>query len=440
MADGSPLTPDRLRQLVANRDVDTVIVAFADTRGRLQGTRVHAEHFVDHVLARGTGAAAVLLAGDGAAADPAGGDLVLRPDPTTLRAVPWQPATALVLCDVWRGDAPVPHAPRQVLHAQVRRVAELGYVALAASGLQFTVFDETDEQARAAGYRGLTRAGRSGDDASLLGSGRVEPLLHDLWTAMGGAGAVVESVRGGGGGRHELVLRHDGVLAAADQHTLLRAAAPQIAAGHGRSLTFMARYDEGEGNACHLRLSLRGADGAPVLAAGASGRSRLFEQVLAGILGTMREFTLLYAPTVNSYKRYVPGGTAPTVVAWGDDNRTCAVRVVGTGARLRLENRVPGADVNPYLALAAMLAGALHGIATDLRLERACAGDAHQAERTRLPRSLGEAREEFASSQIARQAFGDAVVDHYVGAAGTELAAFAGAVTDWERRRAFERL
>jgi glutamine synthetase len=202
----------------------------------------------------------------------------------------------------------------------------------------------------------------------------------------------------------------------------------------------MSKYDEREGNSCHIHVSLRGLDGSVVFADGGSGRSPLFRQFVAGVLATMREFTLLYAPNINSYKRFTASSFAPTAVAWGEDNRTCSVRVVGRGHGLRLENRVPGGDVNPYLALAGMIAGGLHGIEANLPLEPPFEGNAYLADRSRIPTTLAQAREEFAASQIARDAFGDEVVEHYVNAADVELAAFNGVVTDWERRRTFERL
>jgi glutamine synthetase len=202
----------------------------------------------------------------------------------------------------------------------------------------------------------------------------------------------------------------------------------------------MAKYDEREGNSCHLHMSLRGPDGALVFAGDdGHGRSPVFASFVAGVLATLREFTLLYAPTINSYKRYQPGSFAPTAVAWGEDNRTCALRVVGHGSGLRVENRVPGGDVNPYLAQAAMLAGGLHGIRSELELEPAFVGNAYTADAARVPATLRDARDLFAGSAVAEEAFGKDVVSHYVRAADVELEAFDATVTDWERRRGFER-
>jgi len=456
MAEPASLTLDKLRKRIADRDVDTVIVAFTDVQGRLQGKRLHADHFLADVVGHGTEACNYLLAVDVEMNTVPGyaisswekgyGDFVLRPDFATLRAVPWHPASALVLCDVlWHDGTPVDQSPRQVLAAQVQRATDLGFQALAGTELEFMVFQDTYEQAWDAGYRGLTPANRYNVDYSILGTSRVEPLLRDIRNSMAAAGMVVESAKGECNlGQHEIAFKYADVLTTADNHTVYKTGAKEIASAHGRALTFMAKYDEREGNSCHIHLSLRGLDGGAVFAdehaADGSGRSDLFRHFVAGVLATMREFTLLYAPNINSYKRFAAGSFAPTAVAWGEDNRTCSVRVVGTGLGLRLENRVPGGDVNPYLAIAGMLAGGLHGVEAQLPLEPAFTGNAYVADRTRIPTTLAEARSEFAESQIARAAFGDDVVEHYLNAADVELAAFNGAVTDWERRRAFERL
>ncbi|HET9633785.1 MAG TPA: glutamine synthetase, partial [Terrabacter sp.] len=234
----------------------------------------------------------------------------------------------------------------------------------------------------------------------------------------------------------------DTAVRTCDNHVVYRNAAKEIAAHHGRSLTFMAKFDEREGSSCHIHLSLRGVDGEAVFAdeARPNGHSVLFEHFLAGILATQRELTYFYAPNINSYKRFASGSFAPTTVAWGRDNRTCALRVVGHGPALRVENRVGGGDLNPYLAVAAMLAGGLHGIENELPLEPALEGNAYTCDKPRVPSTLQEARDLLAASSIARGALGDEVVDHYVNAADVEITAFNAAVTDWERRRGFERL
>lgn len=451
------MTLDRLRDAIKAGHVDTVLVVFTDMQGRLQGKRVHGRFFLDEVLAHGTEACNYLLAVDVDMNTVSGyaissweagyGDFVLRPDLSTVRPATWLPGTAMVQCDVvWLDGAPVRQSPREVLAEQTRRAADKGFVAYAGTELEFMIFDDGYEQAWDAGYRGLTPANRYNVDYSILGTSRVEPLLRDIRTHMERAGLVVESAKGECNlGQHEIAFKYAEVVSTADQHVVYKTAAKELAARHGKAITFMAKYDEREGNSCHVHLSLRGRGGNAVFArpgdAGVGeGRSPVFAAFLAGVLATMRDFTLLYAPNVNSYKRFQPGSFAPTAIAWGEDNRTCAIRVVGKGSSLRLENRVPGGDVNPYLALAGMLAGGLWGIDMELPLEPALVGNAYTADRARVPTTLREARDAFAGSILARNAFGDDVVDHYVNAADVELAAFEAAVTDWERVRCFERM
>ena len=459
MAEGSPpLTIARLRELVDNRDVDTVIVAFTDMQGRLQGKRVHARFFLDDTLDHGTEACNYLLAVDVDMNTVDGyeisswergyGDFVLKPDLNTLRPVAWMPASVMVQCDVlWLDGSPVRQSPRQILLAQTERAAELGYAALAGTELEFQVFEGSYEQAWDSRYQNMVPTNRYNVDYSILGTGRVEPLLRDIRNTMFAAGLTVESAKGECNfGQHEIAFKYADVVTTADNHAVYKTAAKEIAANHDKALTFMAKYNEREGNSCHIHLSLRGLDDEIVFSTEADGtpsprgRSATFNAFVAGILATLREFTLLYAPNINSYKRFTPGSFAPTAVAWGEDNRTCAIRVVGKGAGLRLENRVPGGDVNPYLAIAGMLAGGLWGVEMQLTLEPPLVGNAYTADRSRVPTTLREARDLFATSVLARNAFGDDVVDHYVNAADIELAAFESSVTDWERVRGFERL
>jgi glutamine synthetase len=282
-------------------------------------------------------------------------------------------------------------------------------------------------------------------DYSLQGTARIEPLLRRIRNDMAGAGLVVESAKGECNlGQHEIAFRYDEALITADQHALYKLGAKEIAAQEDMSLTFMAKYDEREGNSCHIHLSVRSTDGTPVMAgegAGpAAGFSPLMEQWLAGQLACLEELTLLYAPNVNSYKRFAEGSFAPTAVAWGRDNRTCAMRVVGEGESLRIENRVPGGDVNPYLALAAVIAAGLHGIDEELTLEAELTSNAYVSDRPRVPSTLRDAMTRFEGSAVACAALGEDVVEHYLHAARVELAAFDTAVTDWERFRGFERL
>jgi glutamine synthetase len=267
-------------------------------------------------------------------------------------------------------------------------------------------------------------------------------LLRDIRNSMTGSGMYVESAKGECNlGQHEIAFRYDEALATCDNHSIYKTGAKEIAAQHRQSLTFMAKYDEREGNSCHIHLSFRSTDGSAVLAGDREhGFSELMERFVAGQLACLPEFTYLLAPNINSYKRFVPGSFAPTAVAWGMDNRTCSLRVVGHGESLRVENRLPGGDVNPYLAVAALIAAGLYGIENQLEMEPMFEGNAYSSDKPHVPSTLRDASELFSKSSIARSAFGDEMVDHYVNAAKVELAAYDAAVTDWERVRGFERL
>jgi glutamine synthetase len=442
-----------LQQLVGAGEIDTVVVAFPDMQGRLVGKRVEAQHFLDEVVGHGVECCSYLLAVDVEMNTIGGysiadwgtgyGDLVLKPDFATLRRIPWLPGTAHVLADAhWPDGNLVAVAPRQILAAQIARLAERGLVAYAATELEFLVFDDSYRQAWAGGYRDLTPGTDYNADYGLVAGTRLEPLLRDIRLGMAGAGMRCEGVKGEcHTGQQEITFRYDQALTCCDNHSVYKSGAKEIADQHGKSLTFMAKFDEREGNSCHVHLSLRSAQGAAVFAdeAAPHGMSALFRSFLAGQLATLSELTLCYAPNINSYKRFVGGSFAPTVIGWGLDNRTCALRVVGRGDSLRVECRVPGGDVNPYLALAALIAAGLHGIDNDLELADPVDGDAYRAGLPNLPSTLAEAAEIFAESTLARKAFGDDVVAHYLHGARVELAAFNTAVTDWERVRGFER-
>ena len=452
------LTIDDLTERIDRGEIDTVVVAFTDMQGRLQGKRLHGRYFVDHALEHGVEGCNYLLGVDidmntvdGYAMtswERGYGDMEMVLDLDTIRLLPHLPASAMVQCDlVWPSrdgaqHAPVVQDPRAVLKKQAARARDLGYVALAGTELEFIVFDDTYEAASAAAYRALTPANQYNVDYSILGTTRIEPLLRDIRNTTYAAGLDVEAAKGECNlGQHEVGFLYADLLVTADNHAVYKTLAKEIAAQHGKSLTFMAKYDEREGNSCHIHLSLRGADGELVFWEDeANARTPLYDSFVAGVLATMADFTLLYAPNVNSYKRFAAGSFAPTAVAWGEDNRTCAVRLVGRGAAARMENRVPGGDVNPYLALAAMLAGGLHGIEQGLELEPPMEGNAYVSDRPRVPGTLREARDAFHGSDVARAALGDEVVDHYTNMADVELAAFGAAVTDWELRRGFERM
>jgi glutamine synthetase len=444
-----------LERMVAADEVDTVILAFADMQGRLVGKRVSGRDFVDEVAAHGAECCNYLLAVDVEMNTVAGyamsswdtgyGDMVMTPDLDTLRLLPWLPGTALVITDLgWRDGSAVAAAPRSILRRQLERLGRQGLGANVATELEFMVFDDTYRQAWSSGYRGLTPASDYNVDYAILASSRMEPLLRDIRLGMAGAGLHCEAIKGEcNRGQQELGFRYDDALVTCDNHTIYKNGAKEIADQHGKSLTFMAKYDEREGNSCHIHLSLRAQDGSAPFADATRphGMSSTFESFLAGALATMAELTLFYAPNINSYKRFADGSFAPTALAWGLDNRTCAVRVVGHDDNIRMECRVPGGDVNPYLAVAALVAGGLHGIERALLPPEPCRGNAYQAAGVnRLPATLAAAAELFAKSSVAREAFGDDVIAHYLNNARVELAAFNAAVTDWERIRGFERL
>jgi glutamine synthetase len=439
------VTLDELR----DSDVDTVLLAIVDMQGRLQGKRLTKQHFVDEVVPHNAEGCNYLLAVDVEMNTVEGysmsswergyGDFVMEPDLDTLCPIPWHPATALVMADVtWDDGSDVVASPRQILRRQLDRLAERGWIANAGTELEFILFRDTYEQAWHKGYRDLEPANLYNVDYSLLGTARVEPLIRRIRNEMAAAGLTVENSKGECNlGQHEINFRYADALRSADAHALYKNGAKEIAAQEGMAITFMAKFNELEGNSCHIHLSLAGDDGTALF----DEQPALFDQFVAGQLAALRELTLFFAPNVNSYKRFAEGSFAPTAVAWGRDNRTCAMRVVGHGPAKRVENRMPGADVNPYLALAAMIAAGLDGIDRSLELPDAVDGNAYSDDDLEhVPANLRDAHDLFASSSLARAAFGDEVVEHYLNNARVELAAFESAVTDWERVRGFERL
>jgi glutamine synthetase len=441
---------EQLREAVDQGTIDTVLLAITDMQGRLQGKRLTATHFLAEVVEHGAEGCNYLLAVDVEMATVDGyamsswergyGDMMLVPDMATLRPVPWQEGTVICLADVaWLDGSEVVASPRQILRRQLARLAERGWTANAGTELEFMVFLDTYEEAWHKHYRDLRPANLYNVDYSLLGTARVEPLIRRIRNSMAAAGMVVEDSKGEcNHGQHEINFRYADALRTCDEHAIFKNGAKEIASAEGMALSFMAKYDEREGNSCHIHFSLADEHG-PLFAR--EENSQLFDQFLAGQLACLREMTLLLAPNVNSYKRYAAASFAPTTVAWGKDNRTCSLRVVGHGPSKRFENRAGGADLNPYLALAAIIASGLHGIDAGLELEEPLAGNAYaDTERPRVPTTLHSARELFAQSNVAKKAFGEEVVAHYLNAADVELAAFGSAVTDWERFRGFERL
>ncbi len=436
--------------------IDTVVVAFPDVYGRLMGKRFTRTHFERSVARSGTHACNYLLTVDMemnplagfelASWDQGYGDFHLAVDLTTLRHVPWQVGTALVLGDLaYEDHRPVAPAPRQVLRAQLARLAERGLMAYFGSELEFYLYRDSYAEARTKHYRGLTPTSDYLIDYHLMQPTRDEPLLRRLRNEIEAAGIPVEGSKGEWGrGQHELNLLYAEALEMADRHAIYKHGAKEIAAQEGYALTFMAKWAADEaGSSCHVHTSLWKADGSQNLFwnAAKGQASPLFRQFLGGLMKYGRELGYFFAPTVNSYKRYQHSSWAPTTLAWAHDNRTTGFRVIGEGQGFRVENRSPGADVNPYLTFAATLAAGLAGIDEDLDCGEPYRGNAYQDPKLpRLPGTLDEAADLLDHSRLARQALGDAVVDFYVLSARHEARAYREAVTDWERVRYFERI
>mgnify|MGYP003112389567 FL=1 len=440
------LSVDDLRAAVAAGTIDTVICAFPDLYGRLMGKRLDARFFLEDPE-HGTHACDYLftvdmemepIEGYGFASWAKGyGDVHLVPDLATLRRCSWLDRTALVLCDAALGHDPVRVAPRSVLAAQVARAGEHGYTAKAASELEYFLYRDSFTDAAARDHRDLHPAGWYIEDYHLLQASRTEDLNGPFRRHLAASGIPVESTKGEWGrGQHELNIVYCDVADMADRHVLLKHACKEIADQLGASITFMAKPDSAEaGSSSHLHLSLwRG--NVNVFAS-----DETFRHFLGGWLAHAAELMVCFAPTINSYKRYQDQSWAPTALAWSPDNRTAGFRIVGEGPAKRIECRIPGADVNPYLAYAAAIASGLDGIEQGTEPPAALDGDAYATDDLPpMPRTLAEAVAAFDGSDFARRAFGDDVVDHYVHFFRTEVAQYDAAVTDWERRRYFERI
>jgi glutamine synthetase len=442
------LTLEELGSAVEDGSIDTVVVAFTDMQGRLMGKRVHAEFFLEeNVSEHGVEGCNYLLAlememnpvpGYGIASWEQGyGDFGLRPDLDTLRRIPWLPATALVLCDVvWHDGSPVGPSPRQVLRHQVERARDLGFEPMFGSELEFYLLKETYAEAHAKHYRDLTPSVPYILDYHILATTYDEPLIRQMRNGMQAAGIQVESSKGEAWpGQQEINFRFADALAMADNHTVFKNGAKEIAHLNGCSITFMAKPDHTWiGSSCHVHASLW-RDGENACA----GESDAFKRFLAGWIACSKELAVFLAPSVNSYKRFAAGSWAPTTLAWGHDNRTCGFRIVGHDQSLRAETRIPGGDVNPYLSFAALLAAGLHGIENELELPPPLEGNAYESDAERFPHSLREATDALEQGTMARTAFGDDVVDHYLNYARTEQRLFDEVVTCYERERMFER-
>ncbi|MBI2016522.1 MAG: glutamine synthetase [Candidatus Rokubacteria bacterium] len=441
----------QLAELIRRGEIDTVLTVFPDGYGRLLGKRTVGRYFLDHVAGEGAHACIYLFTVDMEMEPLPGftltswergyGDMKLRPDLATLRRIPWLPGTALVFCDVYtEAGAPIEEAPRWILRRQVERAAKLGYTVKTAAELELYLFRETYEEARAKRYHGLTPVAGYLEDYHILQTTKEEPLVRAIRNGMEGAGVPVETSKGEWGrGQEEINLHYAEALEMADRTALYKHGCKEIAHGQGASLTFMAKYDMGAaGSSCHLHSSVWDRSGKRALF---RASSPLFGHWLAGQLALARELAYFYAPGVNSYKRYQAGSFAPTRLVAGRDNRTCGFRICGEGSGLRVENRLPGADANPYLAFAATIAAGLHGVAARLKAPKLYEGNAYaDASLPQVPKTLREAIGELERSKAARAAFGGRVIEHYLHAARLEQQAFDQAVTDWELLRYFERI
>jgi glutamine synthetase len=448
------LSLPQLKAKFSRGELDTVQVVFPDVFGRLLGKRVTARHFTDSILRHGTHVCNYLLTVDLEMEPIPGfklanwesgfGDFALRPDLSTLRLVPWQPGAAMVTCDLLQhGGAPVEEAPRQVLRRQLERLAAGRLTCMTASELEFFLFNQTYHDAVTRHFLDLTPSSDYRIDYQVSQPARDETIMRSLRNQMDAAGVPIESSKGEWGkGQHEVNFIYDEPLAMADRHTVFKQGAREIAVQNGKCITFMPKFDAAEvGSSCHIHISLWARGRNLFWDAKKKQGSKIFRQFLGGLMKYGPELCYFFAPTINAYKRYQPGTWAPTKMAWAFDNRTVGYRVVGEGNSFRIENRMPGADANPYLAFAAMLAAGLAGMEENLDCSQVYMGNAYaDAKLKSLPRSLRDAADLLDKSRLARKALGDAVVEFYVHTARAEAQSFDNAVTDWERKRYFERI
>jgi glutamine synthetase len=450
------VTSEQLAASIHSGEIDTVVTAFADLQGRLMGKRVTGHFYLDHVAgSEGFEACNYLVATDVDMATIPGfqfanyelgyGDMRAVPDPATIRIIPWLEKTALVLCDLEdvSTSAPVAVSPRAILRRQVQQAADQGFTAMLGSEIEFFLFRESYDEVYDSGFRRLTPNGPYNEDYCIRQTSKDEFVIGAIRAGMDGAGVPVEFSKGEAeAGQHEINLRYTDALEMADRNAIYKNGAKEIAHQQGRAITFMAKYDSAKvGSSGHIHSSLLDAQGRSLFADGTGVMTETFRWFLGGLIGAAREFSLLWAPTVNSYKRFQPGSWAPTAVAWGLDNRTCGFRVVGHGPGLRVENRIPGADMNSYLSFAGTIAAGLHGIAHRVEPPAPFEGNAYASTAVeRIPATLVEAIELWRGSTLARAAFGADVHAHVLNLAEQEWLAFNRTVTDWELRRNFERI
>jgi glutamine synthetase len=459
MNERGKLDARQLEELADSGEIDTVLCMFTDLQGRFMGKRVLPHFFLDEVLGdEGLHACLYLLAVDMemeplpgyayASWDTGYGDFKMVPDLSTLRLAPWIPKTALVLCDIHDEETgePVEVAPRQILKRQVARAAEAGYTVKTGSELEFYLFKDSYEEAAARGYRDMRPSSSYIMDYHMLQTTKDEWIIRQIRNDVSGAGIPVEFSKGEfGRGQHEINITYRDALETADNHAIYKHAAKEIAALNGAAITFMAKWTMAEaGSSCHMHSSVWDAGGERSLMWDDDAEHHLsdtFGRYLGGLMATARELSWMFAPFVNSYKRYQLGSWAPTAIVWSHDNRTCGFRVVGERGGYRVENRIPGGDVNPYLGYAATIAGGLHGIANGVEAPPMFEGNAYEAKDVpRVPSSLHEAIDAFAASDVARDAFGELAFGHLLNTARQEQIIFDNqVVTDWELDRYFER-
>jgi len=449
------LTLELLKEEFANGTIDTVLACQVDMQGRLMGKRFHADYFIKHAVEE-THSCNYLLATDlemepvkgykSTSWEAGYGDYIMKPDMSTLRRVPWLEGTALVLCDVLDHHYnPVPHSPRAILRKQIARLAEMGMEPMMATELEFFMFDQSYADACKAGYRDMQPASAYNEDYHIFQTTKEEGVIRAMRNGVYGAGITVECSKGeASAGQEELNIKYDKALTTADQHSIVKNACKEIAWQHGKAVTFMAKWhNDAAGSSSHVHQSLWSAEGKPLFLDESRryGMSELMCHYLAGLLAYADDVTCLLAPNINSYKRFQEGTFAPTKAIWSLDNRTAGFRLCGANTKgIRIECRIGGADLNPYLALAGQLAAGIAGMEQKLELEDEFVGDAYNGANIRqVPNTLRAAVEKLNESEMLRAAFGEDVVDHYVHAGRWEQREYDKRVTDWEVTRGFER-
>ncbi|QPC44468.1 glutamine synthetase [Kaustia mangrovi] len=443
-----------LKTKVSSGEIDTVLACIVDMQGRLMGKRFQAEHFVESAW-EGTHCCNYLLATDLEMATPEGfaatswkagyGDYVMKPDLETLRPVPWIEGTALVLCDVLdhHTHAEIPHSPRAMLKRQLRRLEEMGFEAMMASELEFFLFEKSFEEIRKSGYRALAPISGYNEDYHILQTTKEEHVMRPVRNHLRAAGIPIENSKGEAeAGQEELNIKYAGALDTADHHTIAKHAVKEIAWAQGHAASFLAKWSHSMvGSSSHVHQSLW-KDGEPAFydPEDSLGMSALMKTYMAGLLKYASEYTYFLAPYVNSYKRFVKGTFAPTRTIWSVDNRTAGFRLCGDGTKaVRVECRIGGSDLNPYLAMAAQIAAGIAGIEEKLELEPPYSGDAYAGETGAIPTNLRDTRHALMNSAMLRAAMGDDVIDHYARVAEVEIEDFERVVTDYEIARGFER-